>query len=74
MKYYIHMIIPCQPSANQPGCSLGFFVGPVFTRVDRAMEFADQHHMLTGHQYEVWETKNPDSKVYTGRHNPSFLV
>jgi hypothetical protein len=72
MRYGVHILLKCD-FGGRPDAMVGHQVYKT-NSIQKAKDYADQNHMLTGQTYDVWENNDCYNIVHTGEHNPKFLV
>lgn len=68
----MYMVQVLLPVLEHKGSSCGFYIYK-HKSLQRCKDYADWHHMLTGHVYDVHLGKDPGPIYHTGVYNPKFL-
>lgn len=69
----IYMVQVRLPVIGQEGNAVGFYVFRD-KDLDKCKDYADHHHMLTGHVYDVHDNQHDCYTIHhTGQFNPKFL-
>ena len=70
MLYMVQIIVPV---IGREDCACGWYVYKNKS-LQKCKDYADHHHMLTGHVYDVHDNQHDCYTIHhTGEHNPKFL-